>query len=1085
MEDYEKFVDFHLSRLKKTKDVDEDKPKSSLICFHGRPILPPLLSGTQREEMGRLKKAAQKAAENRKRKDDSRMSYVQTILQSVHIRKTPTLEELLKESDIDIQATSIDRISGPLSQNTFTKKSLSPPFKTREMVQESLHPLRSTTCSALLISHSSPQTSYSEISHNFPEASDTAVDSSSFKSYFHQLSSGYHSYTNVENTISAIVSQKEDIFHSGEDRIEGFLIHNSSDTVKKMPDIINYPPVDGEELERSGQESPFGIDLKAENPQSTSYINPSSAEQSCGVYSVQTETSHLGSQSENDQEVELKYELTDPKKDPPAPKCLTEIHPQLNETTETDEDSAPSEVPYRMSLQALLKKSQDYRQRQRMLRSQAKSAKIQDRAQDQPKSEEQSLSDKENDEWHTKGTEPRKNQERNNTHSSIVDQSLKRSYESDRKTDIFDESHLTIDKQTQDCVLNPNSDSYDSIRINNWINTSGPRNVALPMPIWMENMSKTSNCSANTSPRAFNDVKKYHNIPALNFCRSPVPYKAKSHSPPFDKISQDESVINTSIKDDKVEGSKSRTSPLNVVESDVTSVLVKSSQHIDQLEFNLSGLKVLISDLECTLTENVDKSSSQSESQQTQISQNDSVCWLGNVCLSQKSLSPDSLKRSDGKTSLTESETVDLQQPVTTMMTSREKDHTRQIHAQNSRRQPFVKSTLSTAQRTRIPDVFRTCLPEATTRNNVSILSNTSNHSVKFGSDLGHDSICTSLNQSYDVDTPSELWLHSVNGPQRHEEKHMTTETGGEGQGVGLKVKRRLQMTEVAQERGDEQAGSRLNSSTPKAATRWHEGLGSVKERQERLRQIHAAQLRALEEEHQQQQEQLLQTLAARYHLLQSMSLPCSMSTSRLGDTVTFPTLSQPSSLPLPEHYRHLLSAVAKGFLTRRLLKTERVAQLVRTVRDTYQFLQAFQKHSPNKGPPSRQDLMLQERVTLQLRATRYEIHDIFFSLATRERMQLISIDRDLARERELKRQNGSGGPHRGKNSLSAATQKSLERKRGLMIQKKTAERHRGASMRSRHKPGFSTQQPLESQGGQYRTNPQRVPKSTYTSRPR
>lgn len=41
----------------------------------------------------------------------------------------------------------------------------------------------------------------------------------------------------------------------------------------------------------------------------------------------------------------------------------------------------------------------------------------------------------------------------------------------------------------------------------------------------------------------------------------------------------------------------------------------------------------------------------------------------------------------------------------------------------------------------------------------------------------------------------------------------------------------------------------------------------------------------------------------------------------------------------------------------------------------------------------------------LQLRAARYELYDVFFSLSAGERMQLISWDRELARERELRRQ--------------------------------------------------------------------------------
>lgn len=41
----------------------------------------------------------------------------------------------------------------------------------------------------------------------------------------------------------------------------------------------------------------------------------------------------------------------------------------------------------------------------------------------------------------------------------------------------------------------------------------------------------------------------------------------------------------------------------------------------------------------------------------------------------------------------------------------------------------------------------------------------------------------------------------------------------------------------------------------------------------------------------------------------------------------------------------------------------------------------------------------------LQLRAARYEMYDIFFCLSVAERMHLISLDRELARERVLRRQ--------------------------------------------------------------------------------
>lgn len=48
---------------------------------------------------------------------------------------------------------------------------------------------------------------------------------------------------------------------------------------------------------------------------------------------------------------------------------------------------------------------------------------------------------------------------------------------------------------------------------------------------------------------------------------------------------------------------------------------------------------------------------------------------------------------------------------------------------------------------------------------------------------------------------------------------------------------------------------------------------------------------------------------------------------------------------------------------------------------------------------------LLCNRFPLQLRAAHYEVYDIFFSLSAGERMQLISCDRELARERELRRQ--------------------------------------------------------------------------------
>lgn len=403
---------------------------------------------------------------------------------------------------------------------------------------------------------------------------------------------------------------------------------------------------------------------------------------------------------------------------------------------------------------------------------------------------------------------------------------------------------------------------------------------------------------------------------------------------------------------------------------------------------------------------------------------------------------------------------------------------------------PPAQSVCSVAWQRHAPDVFQTAPCESSAPPAVSLLSDPSEQRPverKEEESAGaHDSVCSpSLNQSYDVDTPSGLWLHEGLGSDTSCQDHLVREKPltSEGEEGASKVKRRLLMhvTEKSPDNGRAAGGSAVRSSSLRAAAHSREASGAQKDKQEQLKEIHAAQVRALQEEHRKQQEEL-QALAARYHLLQRVSFPCSMSGSRLGDTMTFSTLPKPSSLP-SQHYRPLLAAAVKGFLTRRLLRTERVVQLARTIRDTQQFLQAFkQQLSPGREFCSRQDLLLHEKATLQLRAARYEVNNIFFSLSVSDQMLLISWDRELTRERELRRQHDL--PKR-KTSLSAATQKSLERKRNALIQKNSAERNRVVRANMRQKTGISPEQLPESRRGQFRANPQRVSKKSFSTRPR
>nr|XP_010959376.1 centriolar coiled-coil protein of 110 kDa isoform X2 [Camelus bactrianus] len=122
------------------------------------------------------------------------------------------------------------------------------------------------------------------------------------------------------------------------------------------------------------------------------------------------------------------------------------------------------------------------------------------------------------------------------------------------------------------------------------------------------------------------------------------------------------------------------------------------------------------------------------------------------------------------------------------------------------------------------------------------------------------------------------------------------------------------------------------------------------------------------------------------------------------------------------------ITAVAKGFLTRRLMQTDKLKQLRQTVKDTMEFIRSFQSEAPLKrGVVSAQDASLQARVLAQLRAALYGIHDIFFVMGAAERMSILHHDREARKEKMLRQMDKVRSP---RVALSAATQKSLDRKK-------------------------------------------------------
>ncbi|KAM9461351.1 uncharacterized protein cp110 isoform 1-T1 [Clarias gariepinus] len=1044
MEDYEKFIQrqaIHIRRNVTVKSEQQISQASSSIRFYGLAILPPLLNKDQKEEIQHLREAASNLTNKMAASSLSCVSHVQAILESVQLRKVPTIEEFRDETGsenlLNTECQSITCIPGGKndynganeSHRNSSSLTLTQHLPGEKMEMES-HPLTSTGCdghTALSLRPFEGKDSL-ESSHTtvlfgglplFGRRTERAVgmttsfgfDSSSLLysekhstiDASHQgLSSGYVTNETCDITPSW-ANSTENVRKDPEGRQShgSEVIVNSSGMSNRTGNIIRHTPVDGEVLEKE-----FALSNNAQTDEVTEPAN----------FAVE-----------------------------------------------------PAEEPYRMSLQNLLKKSQEYRRRQRLLRNQAKASKTSEAG----CANEHSLSDKENEGsllGDTGKTEVRRTTE-NQREDHLADRDPQTHKRGGGRESV---EPCEVVCQHTDC-LNLTSASNSTGCTNGKASAfSNSPNIAV---------SPTQSTSAKSLyqskgkkmgsmlPRpCLTGNKKFKNVPTLKFCLSPVRSKkgsatATSVRKPLVKMPV---CVDEEARPNPCGQSKIRAVSL-LPETEGGAPLCKSmdqAKQISQLELNLSSLKVLISDLESTLTESQAHSPTETANnpQQSLLSEHESVC----------------LPTGDGKSPcvVTFSETV--QQKVLA------KGY--EIQQGNKQHEPPQRVT-SLVKKMRVPEAARPISRSVQLSERTAVLTNANIQLEERKNALGDkkkasenmdDSLNGScLNRSYDVDTPSGLWSQS--GSRGNE---LTPELGGQD-GVSRAKRRLLMNIADGNNLGQQVNEERPQSSTPKAMQR------AVQELQ--LRDEHDAQVKALMEEQQRQQYELLQSLTMKYQFLQSVSFPCPSSGSRLEDMTTSCLSSSPvsvgpgsSSHPheltlaelsalsdslhisqsrLPLCYRPLVAAAVKGYLTRRLLHTERVAQLIRTIKDTQLFLQGFQPPTPGREYSSKQDRVLQERVTLQLRSARYELHNLFFRVRPAERMQVISWDRQLTRERELRHKESTELQGRGKCSLSTATRKALERKRKIMLQKKAAERT---------KPAVGAEERWT-----FVPNPRRVPKKT------
>ncbi|XP_066503028.1 centriolar coiled-coil protein of 110 kDa isoform X2 [Hoplias malabaricus] len=1059
MENYEEFIRRKVSQIK-SNDKEESEAGSSHwssdIRFYSFPILPPLLNNDQKEEMQRLREVAIRVM-NKKKSSLHRETCIQTILDSVQLRQAPTFDEFKKET-----GTVTPSKTNSNTHNLQSKNKSDEPIESHYTPSSSIflpltqqmpghitfsHPLTSTACdgqtalnhrpleaeNSLVNTHATVllegipfvgpnpkpavelNTDYGFDTHS-ESHKDPQIDVS------HQgLSSGYVTIETTDVSSSWIEGIRTDTEHRHSDAHDFYL--NFSNLANKANDIISHTPVDGDSLEED-------------------YSVPALS------YQAQT------------------HDILEP------------VHPLV--------EPDPGDGPYTLSLQNLLKKSQEHRRRQRLLRNQAKAMKANE-------TDQHSLSDKENEECSpadTRKIDLKKIREKNRDQRKDVLHLLKiPSLETQTQSQMTDDEIIrpcVLTSCAKDTDVNVQSEvSLTCLSISSSLNNAS----SITEKSSSIHPDKTASASLSTSAAASPTAKslyhskgiktgstllrphhaagkKFKNVPAPKFCLSPVrskkgsgvSYSLRKPAVRTPVCVEDEGGSNTCDEGKRTVSLSART------KADVP--LCRSTdqaEQIAQLELNLSSLKVLISDIESTL------STSQPDLDPPE------AATIFNIS-EQTLLEGVSLPASDAKT----------QCVVTFSEATQHETTVKDYGTRPGSKQPEpAHCVTSLAQKKRVPEAFRTISDSKQLSQRTTVLADASNQpeeknnasgEKKKGFENIEDSLNgSSLNRSYDVDNPSKLWAHT--GPKGIQ---LTPELGGQD-GV-IRAKRRLLMNTAEIMSGRQGDEGRPQSSTPKTS-QWP-GL--------QPRQDHEAQVKALMEEQHRQEQELLQSLATRYQFLRSVSFPCPRVGSRLEDvatstppsSVSMGSSSQPSALTvaelsilsdslhtsqsrtcLPVCHRPLVAAAVKGFLTRRLLRTERAAQLIRTIKDTQLFLKDFRSQTPGREYSSRQDQILQERVTLQLRAARYELHDLFFSLSPVDRMQVISWDRELAKERELKRKENKDPQAGGKSALSAATRKALERKRTVMLQKKAGER---------------TKHVLRTENGwSFTPNPRRVPKKT------
>lgn len=120
----------------------------------------------------------------------------------------------------------------------------------------------------------------------------------------------------------------------------------------------------------------------------------------------------------------------------------------------------------------------------------------------------------------------------------------------------------------------------------------------------------------------------------------------------------------------------------------------------------------------------------------------------------------------------------------------------------------------------------------------------------------------------------------------------------------------------------------------------------------------------------------------------------------------------------------NIINAFARGFFVRRLMRTNKVVNIIKTLKDSLSCLRDLYCEDSNNLNES--DLHLSGRLMHQIEAACYSFYKIFFELSTSEKLKIIRLDRQMLLEKKLKIQMQNRAQKRPHSSSTSSSRRSL-----------------------------------------------------------